>query len=228
MSHDINPQLPEDWLAALGNEFQKPYIHKLKSFLLEERNHALVFPKGKDMFAAFWSTPLKQVRVVILGQDPYHGLGQAHGLCFSVQKGQRIPPSLQNIFKELNDDLGVEMPTHGDLTTWAQQGVLLLNTVLSVRAHQANSHRGRGWEILTDRVIEIVSEKEAPTIFVLWGSAAQRKKGLIDTARHRVLTSPHPSPLSAHRGFFGCGHFSEIDRLIASTGGVPIDWTLPD
>ena len=228
MSHDIRPQLPEDWLAVLGDEFQKPYIEKLKSFLLEERRRSTIFPKGKDMFAAFWATPLTQVRVVILGQDPYHGRGQAHGLCFSVQKGQRIPPSLQNMFKELNGDLGVKMPTHGDLTTWAQQGVLLLNTVLSVRAHQANSHRGKGWEVLTDRVIEIVSKKAAPTIFVLWGSAAQRKKSLIDTARHKILTAPHPSPLSAHRGFFGCGHFSEINRLITSRGGVPIDWALPN
>ena len=227
MTQPITPSLPADWLAVIGDEFQKPYIRSLKSFLIEERRQHTVYPKGRDMFAAFWATPFSKVRVVILGQDPYHGPGQAHGLCFSVRRGQRPPPSLQNIFKELNRELSIPIPEHGDLTSWAKQGVFLLNTVLSVRAHQANSHRGKGWEHLTDHIIRTISEKGAPTVFVLWGSAAQKKRDLIDTNRHRVLTSPHPSPLSAHRGFFGCNHFSTINQLLAAQGGQPIDWVLP-
>ena len=227
MTQPIAPTLPADWLAVIGDEFQKPYIRSLKSFLIEERRQHTVYPKGRDMFAAFWATPFSKVRVVILGQDPYHGPGQAHGLCFSVRRGQRPPPSLQNIFKELNRELSIPIPEHGDLTSWAKQGVFLLNTVLSVRAHQANSHRGKGWEHLTDHIIRTISEKAAPTVFVLWGSAAQKKRGLIDTNRHRVLTSPHPSPLSSHRGFFGCNHFSTINQLLAAQGGQPIDWVLP-
>ena len=228
LTQNIVPVLPEDWLTVIGHEFRKPYIRDLKAFLVQERLQHTVYPKGRDMFAAFWATPFSKVRVVILGQDPYHGPDQAHGLCFSVQRGQRLPPSLQNIFKELNRELGTPIPKHGDLTSWAQQGVLLLNTVLSVRAHQANSHRGKGWEELTDHVIRTVSTKGAPAIFVLWGSAAQKKRNLIDTNRHKILISPHPSPLSAHRGFFGCNHFSTINQLLEARAGQPIDWSLPN
>ena len=228
MTGEISPVLPPSWLELIGEEFQKPYIRELKRFLLSERASYTVYPKGQEMFAAFWATPFDSVRVVILGQDPYHGVNQAHGLCFSVQRGQRPPPSLQNIFKELNRDLGISLPKHGNLSTWAAQGVLLLNTVLSVRANQANSHRGKGWETLTDHVIQTISSRGNPTIFVLWGSAAQRKRELIDAKRHLILTAPHPSPLSAHRGFFGCGHFSEINRQLKAKGSEPIDWSLPE
>jgi len=199
---------------------------QLRAFLVEEKKRYSVFPPGREMFNAFALTPFDQVRVVILGQDPYHGPGQAHGLCFSVRKGVRSPPSLQNIFKELHEDLDVPRPAHGELTSWAQQGVLLLNTVLSVRAHNANSHRSQGWEQFTDRVIEILDARKESLVFVLWGSAAGRKAEMIDQDRHLILRSPHPSPLSAHRGFFGCRHFSQINAHLESQGGAPIDWAL--
>lgn len=198
----------------------------LLAFVEEEKREHVVFPPGEEMFSAFSFTPFEQVRVVILGQDPYHGPGQAHGLCFSVRKGVRPPPSLRNIFKELHHDLDVPKPGHGELTAWAEQGVLLLNTVLSVRAHSANSHRGQGWERFTDRVIELLSTEREGLVFVLWGSAAGRKAELIDQSRHLILRSPHPSPLSAYRGFFGCRHFSQINAHLKRQGGPPIDWAL--
>lgn len=187
------PQLEPSWLAAIGEEFSKPYMKRLRSFLQSEKQRYAVYPPGKEMFRAFWLTPLEQVRVVILGQDPYHGPGQANGLCFSVCKGVRPPPSLANIFQELRDDLGVPVSPHGDLTSWAEQGVLLLNTVLSVRHRSANSHRDKGWETFTDRVIEILNEREG-LVFVLWGAAAGRKSSMIDGQRHLILRSRHPSP----------------------------------
>jgi len=198
----------------------------LWAFLVAEKRKHTVFPPGAEMFNAFALTPFDEVRVVILGQDPYHGPGQAHGLCFSVRKGVRPPPSLQNIFKELHQDLDVPRPAHGELTAWAEQGVLLLNTVLSVRAHSANSHRGQGWEQFTDRVIELLNAEREGLVFVLWGSAAGRKAEMIDDNRHLILRSPHPSPLSAYRGFFGCRHFSQINARLQRQGGAPIDWAL--
>ncbi len=224
----LKPQLPPAWLDVVGDEFQKPYMFQLKEFLLGEKARYDVFPPGKDMFNAFWYTPFDQVRVVLLGQDPYHGPGQAHGLCLSVRRGVAPPPSLQNMFKELHDDLGVPVPRHGELTHWAKQGVLMLNTVLSVRARQANSHRGQGWETFTDRVIQVLAQQREGLVFVLWGSAAGRKAQMIDGRRHLILRAPHPSPLSAHRGFLGCRHFSRIQAYLAERDPPPIDWALPD
>lgn len=200
----------------------------LKSFLLAEKKKFRVYPKGGDMFSAFWRTPFEKVKVVILGQDPYHGPGQAHGLCFSVLKGVPPPPSLVNIFKELKSDLETDIPKHGELSAWAQQGVFLLNTVLSVREHQAHSHAGRGWETFTDRVIEELNSRRDHLIFVLWGKPAQRKEAMIDDRRHLILKAPHPSPLSASRGFFGSKPFSSINRYLERQGKDPIDWNLPD
>lgn len=228
MAEERTIQLEPSWLAVLCEEFDKPYMADLRAFLVEEKRRHQVFPPGPEMFAAFSHTPFQSVRVVVLGQDPYHGPGQAHGLCFSVRRGVPPPPSLVNIFKELHGDLGVPTPTHGELTTWARQGVLLLNTVLSVRAHQANSHRGKGWETFTDRVIEALNARREGLVFVLWGSAARRKRDMVDQQRHLVLEAPHPSPLSAHAGFFGCQHFSRIDQHLRQRGGAPIDWRLPD
>ncbi len=228
MAPVTRPQLPPSWLEVLEPEFAKPYMGGLKSFLVEERRQHQVFPPGQEMFAAFWNTPFDQARVVVLGQDPYHGPDQAHGLCFSVRRGVPPPPSLMNIFREINDEIGIPRPTHGDLTSWATQGVLLLNTVLSVRARTANSHRGRGWETLTDVVIRELDARREGLVFVLWGSAAGRKAQMIDARRHLVLRAPHPSPLSAHRGFFGCGHFARINQHLNSAGQAPIDWTLPN
>jgi len=227
MSEHARPNLEPEWLEALADQFEQPYMGELKAFLLAERAAHTVYPPGRDMFNAFWCTPLSRVRVVILGQDPYHGPNQAHGLCFSVRRGVPPPPSLVNIFQELRDDLGVPRPTHGELTHWAEQGVLLLNTVLSVRAGQAASHQGRGWERFTDRVIEVLNSRRDGLFFVLWGTPAGRKGSMIDGRRHLILTAPHPSPLSAHRGFFGCRHFSRINALLAARGQVPIDWSLP-
>ncbi|MFN3202517.1 MAG: uracil-DNA glycosylase [Bradymonadia bacterium] len=220
--------LEPGWLEVLGPEFDQPYMRALKAFLVEERQHHQVFPPGRDMFNAFNLTGFDQVRVVILGQDPYHGRGQAHGLCFSVRRGVRPPPSLVNIFKELNDDLGVPTPRHGELTHWAEQGVLLLNTVLSVRAHAANSHREKGWEQFTDRAIKALNAQHEGLVFVLWGAAAGRKAAMIDRHRHLILKSPHPSPYSADRGFFGCRHFSQINNHLVRMGEQPVDWSLPD
>jgi len=219
-------RLEQSWLDRLQPQFDQPHMVQLRAFLVEEKAKHAVFPPGAEMFNAFQFTPFDQVRVVILGQDPYHGPGQAHGLCFSVRKDVRPPPSLQNIFKELHHDLDVPKPAHGELTQWAQQGVLLLNTVLSVRAHNANSHRGKGWEPFTDRVIELLNAERDGLVFVLWGSAAGRKAEMIDAGRHLILRSPHPSPLSAHRGFFGCRHFSQINAHLQRQGGAPIDWAL--
>jgi uracil-DNA glycosylase len=220
-------KLPPSWLSHLAPEFDQPYMRALKTFLVEERAGHRVFPPGADIFAAFWHTPLERVRVVILGQDPYHGPGQAHGLCFSVRRGVPVPPSLQNIYRELEQTLGVTPPGHGELTAWAEAGVLLLNTVLSVRAHEANSHRGKGWERFTDRVIEVVNRETSGVVFLLWGAPAGRKAAMLDRRRHLVLTSPHPSPLSAHRGFFGCNHFALANAWLQERGHPPIDWRLP-
>ena len=220
-------KLEASWLAALEGAFAEPYMAELKALLVEEKRRHRVFPPGTEIFNAFDSTPFEAVRVVILGQDPYHGVGQAHGLCFSVKAPTPPPPSLKNIFKELNQDLGVPTPSHGDLSHWAAQGVLLLNTVLTVRAHQANSHRNQGWERFTDTVITRLNQGREGLVFVLWGSAAGKKAGMIDGHRHRILRSVHPSPLSAYRGFFGCGHFSAINAHLRERGEAEIDWALP-
>lgn len=220
-------QLDPSWLAHLKAEFEQPYVAELRAFLVRERADHTVFPPDAEVFNAFAQTPFEKVRVVILGQDPYHGLGQAHGLCFSVRRGVPVPPSLKNIFKECNAALGLSIPHHGDLTSWAKQGVLLLNTVLTVRAHQAHSHRNQGWERLTDRVIEVLNEQCEGLVFVLWGSAAGKKAQMIDGGKHLVLRAPHPSPLSAYRGFFGCGHFQQINAHLEARDEPPIDWSLP-
>ena len=221
-------QLEPSWLAQLEEEFSLPYMAQLRSFLqAEKRAGKRVFPPGEEIFAAFAHTPLQRVKVVILGQDPYHGEGQAHGLCFSVRPGVKVPPSLQNIYREIHDELGHPMPHHGDLTAWADQGVLLLNSVLSVECGRAASHQGKGWETFTDRVIDVVNRECEAVVFMLWGSYAQRKGALIDRRRHCVLAAPHPSPLSAHRGFFGCGHFVAANDYLLSRGREAIDWRLP-
>ena len=224
MSQARSIKLEPSWLAELQGEFDKPYMASLRQFLVAEKSQHLIFPPGPEIFAAFEHTPFDRVRVVILGQDPYHGAGQAHGLCFSVRHGVRTPPSLRNIYKELHASLGIDTPPHGNLTHWAQQGVLLLNTVLTVRAHQANSHRKQGWETFTDRVIDVLNARKSGLVFVLWGSAAGRKASVIDGSKHRVLRSVHPSPLSAHRGFFGCGHFVAINEHLQARGEAPIQW----
>lgn len=215
-----------EWNPALRGEFDKPYWSELQQFVAEERGRHVVFPEPDEVFAALHLTPLSQVKVLILGQDPYHGPGQAHGLCFSVRKGTPPPPSLQNIFTELHDDLGIDRPTDGDLTRWARQGVLLLNATLTVRAHQAASHQGKGWETFTDEVIRAVNDRPERVVFILWGNSARRKKALIDTDRHVVIESPHPSPLSAHRGFFGSRPFSRANEALVAAGRDPVDWRL--
>jgi uracil-DNA glycosylase len=225
-------KLHESWLGPLGAEFEQPYMQSLREFLLAEKAAGQrIFPKGSEYFRALDLTPLGQVRVVILGQDPYHGLGQAHGLCFSVKPGTQIPPSLVNIYKEMKADLGIEPARHGFLEYWAKQGVLLLNSVLTVRMGQAASHRERGWERFTDAVIAEVNRQESPIVFMLWGSYAQKKAAQIDSVdkggRHLVLKAPHPSPLSAHSGYFGCRHFSQANAFLESRGLPPIDWALP-
>jgi len=222
-------QLKPDWLDALQGEFAQPYMQQLRDFLQAEKAAGkVVFPPGALIFNALNSTPLDKVRVVIIGQDPYHGPGQAHGLSFSVPPGVRTPPSLQNIFKEINRDLGLPIPQHGCLHSWAERGVLLLNAVLTDEQGQAGSHAKRGWERFTSRVIELVNERCEHCVFLLWGSYAQRKGEQIDRTRHCVLTSVHPSPLSAHRGFIGNGHFSAANDYLVSNGLAPIDWSLPD
>ncbi|MDX9853027.1 MAG: uracil-DNA glycosylase [Tenuifilaceae bacterium] len=223
---DANPQIEESWKAALLPEFKQPYFAQLKDFLVEERKQHVVFPPGAKMFEAFNVTPLHSVRVVILGQDPYHGPGQAHGLSFSVPDGIPKPPSLLNIFKEINADLGVTMPRGGNLEKWAQQGVLLLNATLTVRAHQAGSHQKKGWERFTDAAIKAVSDRQQGVVFLLWGAYAQAKAELIDGSKHHILKAPHPSPLSASRGFFGCKHFSKTNQILAGQGKAPIDWSI--
>lgn len=215
-----------DWNPVLRAEFDKPYWAELQEFVFEERSHHQVFPPHEEVFAALHLTPYQDVKVLVLGQDPYHGPGQAHGLCFSVKPPVPPPPSLQNIFKELAEDVGVTIPEHGSLTRWAEQGVLLLNATLTVRAHQAGSHQNKGWETFTDQVIEAVSAKEETVVFILWGSYARRKKALIDASRHVILESPHPSPLSAHRGFFGSRPFSQSNEALVAAGREPVDWSL--
>ncbi|MEM0953999.1 MAG: uracil-DNA glycosylase [Pseudomonadota bacterium] len=220
--------LEAGWLAQLEQEFRQPYMQSLKAFLRGEKDAGkVVYPPGKLMFAALNETPLESVRAVILGQDPYHGPGQAHGLCFSVRPGTAVPPSLQNIYKELQTDLGVVPVQHGCLLPWARQGVLLLNSVLSVERGQAASHQGRGWEQFTDRIIEIIDRHCEHVVFLLWGSHAQRKGAKINGQKHCVLKAPHPSPLSAHRGFFGCRHFSQTNAYLAAQRRSEIGWQLP-
>ena len=220
-------QLHPEWLEAIGGEFDKDYMKRLRAFLLERsRAGATVYPPGPQIFNALDSTPLSKVKVVILGQDPYHGPGQAHGLCFSVQAGVRPPPSLVNIFKEIESDLGTPAPNHGCLQAWADRGVLLLNAVLTVERGNAGSHQGRGWEQFTDAAVRAVNERCENVAFLLWGSHAQKKGAGIDRQRHLVLNAPHPSPLSAHRGFFGCRHFSRANEWLESRGVEPIDWRL--
>lgn len=215
-----------DWNPVLRDELDKPYWGELQQFVAAERTRHTVYPAPDEVFAALHLTPLAEVKVLILGQDPYHGPGQAHGLCFSVRAGTPPPPSLQNIFTELHDDLGVERPATGDLTPWARQGVLLLNATLTVRAHQAASHQGKGWETFTDQVIAAVNAKSDRVVFILWGNSARKKAALIDTSRHTVIESPHPSPLSAHRGFFGSKPFSRANAALEAAGRGPVDWRL--
>ena len=215
-----------DWDNALTGEFDKEYYLKLREFLKKEYFSTTVYPPMHDIFNALKYTPLKNVKVVILGQDPYHGPGQAHGLCFSVKKGVEIPPSLKNIYKEIESDLGLKMADHGELTQWAEEGVLLLNTVLTVRRGNANSHKGQGWEYFTDRIISIVNEQAEPTVFMLWGANAKSKTSLITNKKHLVLSTVHPSPLSAYNGFFGCKHFSKANEFLIKNNRTPVDWQI--
>ena len=218
--------IQNDWLEPLKPEFSKPYYKELYQKVQEEYNTRLIFPPAEDIFNAFDFTPLSEVKVVILGQDPYHGDGQAHGLCFSVKPEVDTPPSLVNIYKELQSDVGCYVPNNGYLEKWAKQGVLLLNTVLTVRAHQANSHRGIGWEQFTDAAIRALNEQDRPIVFLLWGKPAQTKKSMLHNSKHLILTAPHPSPLSAHRGFFGCKHCSQTNAFLKEHGLEPIDWQI--
>lgn len=218
------PRLEASWLEVLRDEFNKDYFLQLKQFLVEEKSRYRVFPQGSRIFAAFDTTAFRQVKVVILGQDPYHGEGQAHGLCFSVPAGIKPPPSLVNIFQELKNDLGIPIPSHGNLESWARQGVLLLNATLTVRENQAGSHQHKGWEQFTDTVIRALAEKREHLVFLLWGNYAQAKSAMIDPTRHMVLKAAHPSPLSVYRGFSGCRHFSLTNQYLESTGQSPIDW----
>jgi uracil-DNA glycosylase len=222
----LHPVIEESWGQILDNEFNKPYFFELKQFLVAEKQRYRVFPPGPAIFNAFNNTPFSAVKVVLLGRDPYHGYGQAHGLCFSVPRGVPNPPSLVNIFKEIRSDLGIPPPAHGDLTKWAIQGVLLLNATLTVRENQAGSHQGKGWETFTDAAIRALSEVREGLIFILWGNYAISKRDLIDQSKHFILTAPHPSPLSASRGFFGCNHFSRTNNLLEQMGKVPVDWSL--
>ncbi|MEQ8263031.1 uracil-DNA glycosylase [Pseudohaliea sp.] len=221
-------RLEPGWLRLLGDEFEQPYMRALSSFLRERRcAGATVFPPGPELFNAFWYTPPERVSVVILGQDPYHGPGQAHGLCFSVRPQVPLPPSLRNIYQELEADLGIAPAVHGSLVAWARRGVLLLNSVLSVEQGRAGAHQGKGWERFTDRVVSLLDAEERGLVFMLWGSYAQKKGAQIDGRRHCVLRAPHPSPLSAHRGFIGCRHFSRANDWLAARGAAPVDWQLP-
>ena len=222
----VRPVIEASWLALLEDVFRQPYFAELKAFHLEEKRNHTVFPPGKFIFNAFNQTPFNRVKVVILGQDPYPGFGQAHGLCFSVQAGVPLPKSLLNICKELQSDVGVPLPKSGDLTPWARQGVLLLNATLTVREHQPGSHQNHGWEQFTDTVIRRISERRDHVVFLLWGNYAQAKTPLIDQSRHLVLKAPHPSPLSASRGFFGCRHFSRTNSWLSAQGIEPVDWSL--
>ena len=222
----INPQIEESWKLVLSDEFNAPYFSDLKDFLITEKSKYVVYPPGKFIFNAFKHTPFDKVKVVIIGQDPYHGKGQAHGLCFSVPSGIAQPPSLVNIFKELHQDLELPIPRHGNLEKWADRGVLLLNATLTVRANQAGSHQNKGWETFTDSVIRKISESRTGIVFLLWGRYAQAKETLIDTGKHYVLKAAHPSPFSAFNGFFGCRHFSKTNDILVHNGLEPIDWSL--
>jgi len=220
----VNPQIDNSWKDMLEDEFNASYFQQLKLFLQSEKQNYTIYPPGNLIFNAFNTTPFDKVKVVIIGQDPYHGPGQAHGLCFSVPKGIKPPPSLVNIFKEIKSDLGLPVPNHGNLQRWAEQGVLLLNATLTVRASTAGSHQRKGWEQFTDAAIQKLSEKRNKLVFMLWGNYAQQKQKLIDTQKHLVLTSAHPSPLSAHNGFFNCKHFSTANQYLEKHGQQPIDW----
>ena len=228
MGDSIATTLDPQWQRQLGDELKKDYMLSLQEFLAAgQQQGAVIYPPQSQWFAALNSTAFDQVKVVILGQDPYHGSGQAHGLCFSVLPNVKVPPSLANIYKELKSDLGIEPPNHGCLTSWAEQGVLLLNATLTVEQGQAGSHQGKGWETFTDSIISKINDQRQGVIFMLWGSYAQKKASMIDAERHLVLQSVHPSPLSAYRGFFGCGHFSQANHYLKSQGLEPIDWQLP-
>jgi uracil-DNA glycosylase len=224
----VQINIPDDWHQHLQQEFNKPYFQALAKFVDQERQQDTVFPPEEDMFSALRLTPYNNVNVLLLGQDPYHDDNQAHGLCFSVRPGIKIPPSLINIFKELHDDVGCRIPNNGYLVPWAKQGILTLNAVLTVRAHKPNSHKNHGWEKFTDTIISVVNEKRDPVIFVLWGGYAQKKVNLIDTTRHTIIQSAHPSPLSARNGFFGSRPFSAINRALHAAGKPEIDWQIPD
>ena len=228
MTDDDRVRLEPSWKARIGGWLSRPEMQELSAFLRQRKAAgARIYPPGPQIFAAFDATPFDDVKVVILGQDPYHGPGQAHGLCFSVLPGVPVPPSLVNIYKEINADLGIAPPDHGCLLPWARQGVLLLNAVLTVEEGRAGAHQGKGWEGFTDQAIETLAREREGLVFLLWGSYAQAKGKVIDTRRHRVLRAPHPSPLSAHRGFLGCGHFSATNRYLAQRGLAPVDWRLP-
>ncbi|MDE7446141.1 MAG: uracil-DNA glycosylase [Lachnospiraceae bacterium] len=219
--------IDNDWLKYIQGEFRKPYYKELYTFVRQEYNTHVIYPPADDIFNAFHFTPLSKVKVLILGQDPYHGEHQAHGLCFSVLPDQpELPPSLQNIYKELHDDLGCDIPNNGYLKKWAEQGVLMLNTVLTVRAHQAGSHQGKGWEQFTDAIIQAVNAQDRPIVYLLWGKPAQSKIPMLTNPKHLILKAPHPSPLSAYRGFFGCRHFSQTNDFLAKQGIEPIDWQI--
>lgn len=220
------PQITNDWDEKLHAEYRKPYYKQLYNKIVEEYNNYVIYPPSEEIFTAFHLTPLSKVKVVILGQDPYHEEGQAHGLSFSVKPGIDIPPSLVNIYSELQSDLGCYIPNNGYLTKWAEQGVLMLNTLLTVRAHQAFSHKGIGWEEFTDAAIRALNEQERPIVFLLWGKPAQQKATMLNNPKHLILTAPHPSPLSAYRGFFGCKHFSQANAFLESHGIEPIDWQI--
>ena len=224
----ISPIIHPSWKELLIQEFDAPYFSCLKEFLVDEKKKHIVFPPGKLIFNAFDKTPFDKVKVVILGQDPYHGSGQAHGLCFSVPFGVNPPPSLVNIFKEIHSDVGIPIPIHGNLESWAVQGVLLLNATLTVRKDQAGSHQGKGWEQFTDSVIKKISANKEGVVFLLWGKYAQAKEKLIDTTKHHILSAPHPSPFSVHTGFFGCRHFSRTNEILRQRGTDPINWNLSD
>jgi len=224
----MKSKLPPSWHRVLKGELSKPYFCELRDFLQSDRKRHTVYPPAEDVFTAFALTPFERVRVLLLGQDPYHDEGQAHGLCFSVRPDVKSPPSLANIFKEMHADIGCDIPDHGCLIPWARQGVLMLNVVLTVRAHQAHSHRGKGWETFTDAVIRKVNEKTDPVVFVLWGKPAQKMTRLIDSQRHAIVAAAHPSPLSASRGFFGSEPFTAINRVFLERGRPTIDWQIPD
>ena len=221
-------KIAQDWKDILAPEFEKPYFEELTQFVKEEYAAHRVYPRGSNIFRAFDKCPFERLKVVIIGQDPYHGPGQAHGLCFSVKPEVEIPPSLVNIYRELHDDLGCRIPSHGYLEKWAGQGVLMLNTVLTVRAHQANSHRGIGWEEFTDAAIRVLDAQDRPIVFILWGRPAQMKKSMLNNPKHLILEAPHPSPLSSYRGFFGSRPFSQANRFLEANGVEPVDWQIDE